>query len=506
MAILSPSAPGCCCYSRRVRFSGDGRRRMCIGAVKLAERARFWTGSGCAFRSGEILLFASQKRKNRVKRCSSSGMHFATMAVDYYETLGVPRTATVLEVKHAYRKLAKKYHPDKAPGNEEKFKAISAAYEVLSDPEKKEYYDKYGDADFQNGVPPTNPFDIFQSVFGEMAGMRPENFQGADLGYELHLEFTEGIFGAEKKIEVSHLETCNNCDGSGAYLGKVKPCKACRGSGQTFETQQASYVTFSKVSVCTDCDGRGEVILDYCRTCGGEGVVLTKKNIDVKVPAGVKNGNTLRVPHEGHAGPRRTPPGDLYISLKVKDYPGIKREGNNLLSTISVSYVDAILGTLVEVNTLGGKAVIRIPPGTQPGDTVVLPNQGVPRLGSPRTRGSHIFTIQVKIPRSLSSEEIQLVERLAHLQRLKSDWKTKNTFSGRKSTQGNGETGFWQAFKNAIGVGGSRPRSKFGTMSLQLSQKTCPQFGFISSAGASTVVLLAAVLWTLCRPRDCQKR
>ncbi|KAF5466774.1 hypothetical protein F2P56_016674 [Juglans regia] len=357
---------------------------------------------------------------------------------DYYATLGIPKSATGKEIKAAYRKLARQYHPDvnKDPGALEKFKEISAAYEVLSDDKKRALYDQYGEAGVKSTVGgpsnayTTNPFDLFEAFFGSsmggFSGMDSAGFgtrrsstvtKGEDIRYDITLEFSEAIFGVEKDFELSHLETCEVCAGTGAKIGsKMRICSTCGGRGQVMRTEQTPFGMFSQVSVCPYCAGNGEVISEYCRKCSGEGRIRVKKNIKVKVPPGVSAGSILRVAGEGDSGPRGGPPGDLFVYLDVEEIPGIQRDGINLSSTVSISYLDAILGAFIQVETVEGRTELQIPPGTQPGDVLVLAKKGAPKLNKPSIRGDHLFTVKVTIPKCISSaKERELLEELAFL-------------------------------------------------------------------------------------------
>ncbi|KAF7843251.1 Chaperone protein dnaJ [Senna tora] len=361
----------------------------------------------------------------------------AVASGDYYATLGVPKSATGKEIKAAYRRLARQYHPDvnKEPGATDKFKEISAAYEVLSDDKKRALYDQYGEAGVNSTMGgassayATNPFDLFETFFGSsmggFPGMDPTAFgtrrrstvtKGEDIRYDISLEFSEVIFGAEREFELSHLETCEVCIGTGAKVGsKMRICSTCGGRGQVMRTEQTPFGMFSQVSVCPNCGGDGEVISEYCSKCGGKGRLRVKKKIKVKVPPGVSSGSILRVAGEGDAGPRGGPPGDLYVYLVVEEIPGIQRDGINLSSTITISYLDAIRGTIVEVKTVEGISALQIPPGTQPGDILVLARKGVPKLNKPSIRGDHLFTVKVTIPKRISMNERELLEELASL-------------------------------------------------------------------------------------------
>lgn len=230
------------------------------------------------------------------------------------------------------------------------------------------------------------------------------------------LKFSEAIFGAEKEFELSHLETCEVCTGTGAKIGsKMRICSTCGGRGQVMRTEQTPFGLFSQVSVCPTCGGDGEVISEYCRKCSGEGRIRVKKDIKVKVPPGVSKGSILRVAGEGDAGLRGGPPGDLFVYLDVEEIPEIQRDGINLCSTVTVSYLDAILGAVVKVKTVEGVTELQIPSGTQPGDVLVLAKKGAPKLNRPTIRGDHLFTVKVTIPNRISAKERELLEELAFL-------------------------------------------------------------------------------------------
>ncbi|CAI7789658.1 unnamed protein product [Closterium sp. NIES-54] len=364
-------------------------------------------------------------------------------AADYYTTLGVAKNASKQDIKSAYRRLARQFHPDvnKDPGAEEKFKEISSAYEVLSDDEKRPLYDRFGEAGVSGsggmggaGAYTSNPFDLFESIFGPgmgaaarggmggmggMGGAGPRTRQpvpGDDVKMEMPLEFREVIFGAEKTINVAHLDGCNECGGSGAKAGtSPRTCPTCRGMGQVMQTRQTAFGMFSSVSTCSTCAGVGEVISEFCRKCGGEGRVRTRKPVVINVPAGVDSGTVLRVKGEGDAGMRGGKRGDLYVFVKVKETMGIRRDGINLYSNVSIDYTDAILGTVAKVATVDGAAELRVPAGTQPGDTLVLERKGVPKVGKSNIRGDHFFQVNVSIPKRVSPTERDLVEELASI-------------------------------------------------------------------------------------------
>ena len=354
------------------------------------------------------------------------------MARDYYETLGVSRNAEQDEIKRAYRKLARKYHPDvnKEDGAEDTFKEVSRAYEVLSEPEMRARYDQFGEAGVggaaaagAGGFQDMGGFaDIFESFFNGFSGQpgqqrRRGPTRGDDLRLNLKLDFKEAVFGAEKKvIRISHLETCNTCTGSGAKPGTTpRTCSTCNGAGQVRRATRTPFGIFNQVSTCPNCNGSGEVVEDRCETCGGSGQKQTNKKLEIKVPAGVENGTRLRVSGEGDAGKRNGPPGDLYVYLVVNEDPKFKRDGINILSDLKVSYLQAILGCDIEVETVDGNVAMHIPKGTQPNTLLSLDGRGVPRLGNPVSRGKHLITVKVDIPTRLKKGEEELLEQLAEL-------------------------------------------------------------------------------------------
>ncbi|XP_042494674.1 chaperone protein dnaJ A7A, chloroplastic-like isoform X2 [Macadamia integrifolia] len=357
---------------------------------------------------------------------------------DYYSVLGVSRNASKSEIKSAYRKLARNYHPDvnKESGAEKKFKEISNAYEVLSDDEKRSLYDKYGEAGLKGagmGMGDfSSPFDLFESLFEGMGGMgsmggmgmggrgsRRRPVDGDDQIYNLVLNFKEAVFGVEKEIEITRLETCSNCNGSGAKPGtKPTKCSTCGGQGQVVSSARTPLGVFQQVMTCNTCGGTGEMST-ACNTCGGDGRVRRTKRISLKVPPGVDLGSRLRVRSEGDAGRRGGAPGDLFVVIEVLPDPVLKRDDTNILYTCKVSYVDAILGTTIKVPTVDGMVDLKIPSGTQPGTTLVMAKKGVPLLNKSNMRGDQLVRVQVEIPKRLSSEERKLMEELAGLNKAK---------------------------------------------------------------------------------------
>jgi molecular chaperone DnaJ len=356
------------------------------------------------------------------------------MARDYYEVLGIDRNADQEEVKRAYRRMARKYHPDvnKEPGADERFKEINRAYEVLSDSDSRARYDRFGEAGVSGGtgIPDMGDMggfaDIFESIFGgfasagQQARRRSGPQRGEDLRYDLKLEFKEAIFGAEKQIKITHLETCNTCGGSGAKPGtKPRTCPTCGGTGQVRRAARTPFGSFTQVSTCPTCGGTGQVIEEKCDSCHGAGVLQKDKTLKVTIPAGVDSGTRLRVSGEGDAGPKGGPAGDLFVYLFVQSDKQFQREGLNILSTLTISYLQAILGDKITVPTVDGDKPLTIPPGTQPDTILTLEGLGVPKLGNAVQRGDHLIQIKVQIPtpNKLTAEEREILEKLLEKQK-----------------------------------------------------------------------------------------
>jgi molecular chaperone DnaJ len=356
------------------------------------------------------------------------------MAGDYYQILGVSRDANKEEIKRAYRRLARKYHPDvnKEPGAEEKFKEINRAYEVLSEPETRARYDRFGEAGVGAGAGGAGFdygdiggfADIFETIFSGFGGMggttgtrrRGGPVRGDDLRLDLKLEFREAVFGGEKQIRIPHLENCQVCRGTGAKPGTgVKTCSTCNGSGQVRRATRTPFGSFAQVSMCPTCNGTGEAIEEKCEACGGAGRKQETKKLKITIPPGVDNGTRLRVANEGDAGAKGGVAGDLYVYLFVEPDKEFTREGINIRSEITISYLQAILGCRLEVNTVDGKEELTIPAGTQPDTILTLENKGVPRLGNAVSRGDHLITVKVAIPTRINTEERELLEKLAKI-------------------------------------------------------------------------------------------
>ena len=352
------------------------------------------------------------------------------MPTDYYEILGVSRDAGKEDIKRAYRRLARKYHPDvnKEPGAEEHFKEINRAYEILSEPETRNRYDRFGEAGVSGGAAGFDPdnmggfADIFETIFSGFGGMggqatarrRTGPTRGEDLRLDFKLKFREAVFGGEKEIRIRHLETCQTCKGSGARPGtSSRTCTTCNGTGQVRRATRTPFGTFAQVSVCPTCDGAGEVIEEKCDVCGGSGRKQETKKLKITIPAGVDNGMKLRVAREGDAGLKGGPPGDLFVYLTVETDAEFQREGNDIKSNISISYIQAILGCTIKVNTVDGQEDLTIPAGTQPNTVLILENKGVPKLGNPVSRGDHRITVKISIPTRVAGEERELLEKIA---------------------------------------------------------------------------------------------
>ncbi len=355
------------------------------------------------------------------------------MARDYYEILGISRDADKEEIKRAYRRLARKYHPDvnSEPGADEKFKEINRAYEVLSEPEMRSRFDRFGEAGVSSGagagfsdMGDMGGFaDIFESFFtgftgnvGQTSRRRSGPTRGDDLRLDLKLEFREGIFGGEKEIRIPHLENCATCSGTGAKPGtKARACSTCSGSGQVRRATRTPFGSFTQVSVCPTCNGEGQVVEEKCETCNGMGRKQETKKLKITIPAGVDNGTRLRVSKEGDAGLRGGPPGDLYVYLFIEEDLEFHRDGINITSEIKISYLQAILGCRLEINTVDGPKELMIPPGTQPNTVLTMENHGVPKLGNPVSRGDYLITVLIDIPTKITPEERELLEKLAKI-------------------------------------------------------------------------------------------
>ena len=352
-------------------------------------------------------------------------MPTATMKTDYYELLQVERTATDTEIKSSYRKLAMQFHPDRNPNNpeaEEKFKACSEAYQVLSDADKRAAYDRYGHAAFNGaGASGANPFqgqgdlnDIFGDLFGEMFNMggsqrrATRQQRGRDLKFDMKLEFEEAVFGIEREITIRRAEACDDCSGTGSANGKQpETCQQCGGRGQ-IRSQQGF---FSVARTCPVCSGTGSIIRTPCATCKGDSRITREHKIMVKVPAGVESDTRIRYSGEGEAGRFGGPAGDFYVVLDVKGHKFFERDGDDLHCVIPISFPQAALGTEIDLETLDGVETVKVPEGTQSGKEIKLRGKGVPHLNS-HGKGDLIVEVRVQTPAKLSKQQKELLKQL----------------------------------------------------------------------------------------------
>lgn len=368
-----------------------------------------------------------------------------TTKTDYYELLGVPRKASVKDIRAAFRKLARKYHPDLNPGDkaaEEKFKQIQEAYDVLSDSKKRQMYDQYGF--YSENLPPggypggpegasdagvnfdfggfdfggapgaaggANFRDLFSQFFGARGGVAtaPEHEPGGDLEYQLEIDFWDAVRGAVKKLSITRLDACETCHGTGA-IGSPQTCPTCHGSGTI--QQAAGKMRFNVP--CTRCGGTGK-LRTACRTCGGEGRLRRTETIEVRIPAGVANGGRVRVPGKGNAGTMGAPAGDLYLRVVVRAHPFFERRGNDLYTKVPVTVSEATLGAKIEVPTMDGRALVKIPPGTNSGSTLRLREKGVPSARN-GTRGDQYVEVQVIVPKRTDERVRNLMKELDRIE------------------------------------------------------------------------------------------
>jgi molecular chaperone DnaJ len=345
-------------------------------------------------------------------------------AGDLYSILGVSADASQEDIRRAYRQLARQLHPDVSadPGAEERFKEVTAAYEILSDPQKRRQYDMYG----QGGGPQPFPFgdvaDIFEAFFGpgtfgqrRRPTRRSRSQRGEDLRTGVRLTFQESVFGAHRELDVERLELCDRCAGSGAEPGtQPTRCATCGGAGQVQQVRRSIFGTVMTAQPCPTCGGTGEQVLSPCTTCRGEGRVRAKAVVPIDVPAGVADGLELHVSGAGNAGRAGGTPGDLYVSIAVEPSPVFERRGQDLFAALDVSVSQAALGVELDVETVDGPQRVKVPAGTESGSVLRLKDRGVPNLGR-RGRGDLFLTVQVETPRHLSREERKLFEQLAAL-------------------------------------------------------------------------------------------
>lgn len=363
------------------------------------------------------------------------------MKRDYYEVLGVPKNATPDQIKKAYRSLARKYHPDVNPDKteaEEKFKEVSEAYEVLADSQKRSAYDQFGHegvrSSFGSGGFQWSDFshfsdleDLFGRVFGEdifgrgfgesifdMFGTRRRGpSRGADIRVDVEISLKDVVTGMEKGVRVHRREKCPQCDGTGAkFKEDLKVCSACNGTGQIKNVSQRGFLRTVNITPCKTCGGRGKIVKNPCERCKGTGIVTKSRNVSIKIPPGVESGVRFRMRGEGEMGPGGA--GDLFVVVRVKPHPFFERSRNNLYCEVPLSFAQAVLGTKITVPTLSSSAEITIPPGTQSESVFRLRGQGVPAMNYGR-KGDLYCKVRVKVPEKLTSEQKELIEKLAEM-------------------------------------------------------------------------------------------
>ena len=353
---------------------------------------------------------------------------------DYYEVLGVDKSASADDIKKAYRKMAMKYHPDRNPGDkeaEEKFKEVGEAYEVLSDADKKARYDQYGFA----GVDPNfgagaggyggggfggfGDFSDLGDIFGDFfGGGRSRGTQqnaprrGENVMSRLELTFEEAAFGCEKEVATPRIENCPNCNGTGSADGVIETCSQCHGSGQVRTVQNFMGMQMQSATTCPSCNGKGKIIKTPCNTCKGKGKVRRTNRVKVKIPAGVDAGQSVRVRGEGGVGSNGGPNGDLLVEVYIKRHPIFTRQDTDVLCEVPISFTQAALGATIQVPTLDGMVDYEIPEGTQTGREFILREKGIPEVGNSRRRGNERFTVVVETPTHLTREQKELLRQL----------------------------------------------------------------------------------------------
>ncbi len=344
---------------------------------------------------------------------------------DYYEVLGVDRGADEATIKKAYRQLAKKYHPDMNPGDKEaekKFKEASEAYAVLSDAEKRRQYDQFGHAAFEQGGGGAGGFggfdfnggdmgDIFGDIFGDLFGggrsRRANNgpMKGANVRTAVRITFEEAVFGCEKQLDLNLKDECTTCHGTGAKPGtSPETCPKCGGKGQIVYTQQSLFGTVRNVQTCPDCNGSGKIVKEKCADCHGSGYITNRKKIAVTIPAGIDNGQSIRIREKGEPGVNGGPRGDLLVEVQVERHPIFQRQDMNIYSTAPVTFAQAALGGQIHITTVDGDMAYDIKPGTQTDTKIRLKGKGVPSLRNKNIRGDHYVTLVVQVPTKLNEE------------------------------------------------------------------------------------------------------
>ncbi len=349
---------------------------------------------------------------------------------DLYEVIGISRDASEDDIKKAFRQKARQYHPDnKETGNEEHFKEINQAYEILSDPDKRAIYDRYGLSGLRSTFGDSQEFDfgfgdlndIFSQFFGETRGRRstgPE--RGADIRHEIEIDFLEAIKGCTREVTIQPLEDCEVCKGSGAKPGtKLKNCKSCNGIGEVRKVSESFFGHVTQIVICPSCHGIGKIIEEACAECSGKGQKKVKKTIDVKVPCGVDDGARLRWGGKGEAGKKGGPPGDLYVIIHVKEHEIFSRQEQDIVIEQTVSFSQAALGGNIKVLTTEGEKDLSIPAGVQAGTILKMPGLGVPKLNNLARRGDQMVVILIETPTKLTPEEKKIFEQLEQIQQNK---------------------------------------------------------------------------------------
>lgn len=351
---------------------------------------------------------------------------------DYYEVLGIGKDADEAAIKKAYRVLAKKYHPDMNPGDaeaEKKFKEASEAYAVLSDPEKRQKYDQFGHAAFDGGAGGAGGFggfdfsgadfsDIFGDLFGggRRGGRSNGPMRGANVRKSIRITFEEAVFGCEKELDLILKDPCETCNGTGAKPGtSPETCPKCGGRGQVVYTSQSFFGTVQNVQTCPNCGGSGKVIKEKCSKCAGSGYIANRKKIKVSIPAGIDNGQSVRIRDKGEPGVNGGPRGDLLVEMNVSAHPSLKRQDIHIFSTHPISFAVAALGGDIRIPTVDGDVIYNVKPGTKTDTKVRLKGKGVPSLRNPQARGDHYVTLEIQTPERLSSEAKEALRRFDEL-------------------------------------------------------------------------------------------
>lgn len=387
---------------------------------------------------------------------------------DYYEVLGVGRDADDAAIKKAYRALAKKYHPDMNPGDadaEKKFKEASEAYAVLSDPDKRRQYDQFGHAAFEGGAGGAGGFggfdfngadfsDIFGDIFGDLfggggrRGGRANNgpMKGSNIRKSIRITFEEAVFGCEKELDLVLKDPCSTCNGTGAKPGtSPETCPKCGGKGQVVYTSQSFFGTVQNVQTCPNCGGSGKVIKEKCTSCSGTGFTSSRKKIQVSIPAGIDNGQSVRIREKGEPGANGGPRGDLLVEVNVSRHPIFQRQDMHIFSTVPISFAQAALGGDVRVPTVDGDVIYTVKPGTKTDTKVRLKGKGVPSLRNAQVRGDHYVTLVIQTPEKLSAEAKEALRKY--------DLLAGNTLNQETSEDGKGKgkkKGFMDKMKEAF--------------------------------------------------------